>query len=394
MMRMPADFLLGWVRAEFAGAFPENVLNLLAGSGVRFRRVEKTDVFTLRVTLRERDWARAQALAARAQCSAVPLSRGGSAALRRRLRRRTALLACLALCALTVAASSLFLWDVEVRGNERVSTGELLRALEECGVREGAFWPDVDSERVRDAMLLKLPELSWLAVNLSGSRALVEVRERTPKPVIVDNDAPVDVVARKAGILVRLDVLQGVPRAQAGDAVLPGELLVSGTAQDLQGGSRTVHAMASVRARTAYELTAAAPLTEARKTAPGRARTRFALIFGRTRINFYADSGNNGTYCDKIIRETRLGWRGVFELPAAVVCETYRPWTLSETELSADAVGDALEARLRGELALALGDWGEAVSVTAVRAVSGGMMTVTLRADCLEDIASEVPRLP
>ena len=69
-------------------------------------------------------------------------------------------------------------------GNETLTTGQILRCLDECGVRPGTYWPALSNDLVRNDMILCLPELRWLTVNVHGSRAEVIVREKDPLPDI------------------------------------------------------------------------------------------------------------------------------------------------------------------------------------------------------------------
>ena len=75
----------------------------------------------------------------------------------------------LLLTAVLLLLSSLFIWEINVEGNEKLTTGEILRALEECGVKTGTFWPGLDTDEIRCRMLLRLPELGWMTVNVHGS---------------------------------------------------------------------------------------------------------------------------------------------------------------------------------------------------------------------------------
>jgi similar to stage IV sporulation protein len=169
-----------------------------------------------------------------------------------------------------------------------------------------------------------MEELSWLAVNITGSRAEVIVREREPKPEIVDESRPSNVIAAKSGIITRMEVLAGEAQTEAGRTVLEGDLLVSGI-YDLEGaewsgislGSRYVHAMANVYARTWYTLSVQTPLTGTGKDYTGRERTKYALLFGRHRINFYTNAGISFEDYDKIKENRPLRLPGGLTFPVS-----------------------------------------------------------------------------
>ena len=65
-------------------------------------------------------------------------------------------------------------------------------------------------------MLLEIPELLWITVNVSGCRAYVEVRERVEAPEPVDEREPTNVVARRDGLILDIQAMDGVR------CVLPG----------------------------------------------------------------------------------------------------------------------------------------------------------------------------
>ena len=187
--------LCGSVRLEVCGAHPERVLNACADAGIACTASEPVDAYTLRFTVRERCADTAAVLARRCQCTVKTLSRRGLPQLLRRAARYRGLCAALLLLMLAVSVSSLFVWRIDVTGNEALTTGQILRCLDACGVRPGTYWPGLSNDLVRNDMILRLPQLRWLTVNVRGSCAEVIVREKDPLPDITPDDAPVSIYA-------------------------------------------------------------------------------------------------------------------------------------------------------------------------------------------------------
>ena len=170
-----SDRMRGVVRLEIFGALPPALLNAAAAGGIALWRAKSADENTLRLCCWEGQLDALRALAERAGCEVTVLSKSGGRGNLRFLRRRAPLLAGLLLAALAVLASSLFVWQIEVRGSRRLSRGEILRALSDCGFSVGSFWPGLDTERLRSEMQLRCPGIGWMSVNVSGSRAVVLV---------------------------------------------------------------------------------------------------------------------------------------------------------------------------------------------------------------------------
>lgn len=378
------DRLKGLVRAEICGAFPEAVLNLCAARGLVLWDMDCADEYRVRVSLHERELKELEAAAEKCMCQVRTLSLRGGSRDRKLIKGRLWLIAFALLCAGLLFLSSLFIWEIEIRGCDSLSRGRVLRALEDCGVSEGSFWPSLSSDLVRSRMLIALPELSWMTVNVSGSRAVVLLMERTEKPEIYIESEASDIVAKSDGFVTDMSVLNGKPLVQPGQAVMEGEILVTGVMDSLSGPPRLIKARASVEAETWHELTAVCPLESGEKTELKKRKLRFALKIGRNRINFYFSSGKDIDECDKLVEEYKLGVKGLFALPISLVKEELCYW---QGEAPAKAEQEAMKERLYKSLESSVD--GEILSHGYSVSVSEGLLYVTLRAHCLENIACE-----
>ena len=380
----------GSVLCEIRGAAPLRCLNALGEAGIEAKRAERADEFTLRLTLDERDYSAAAAIAARSQCELARISSRGGALLARRLRRRIALLTAAVVCFALLAAGSLFVWEIDISGCESVTEGEVRRALASAGVAEGSFWPAWDADAVKNHLLLEIPELAWAGVSVSGSRAEVRVRERIERPELASDGAPGSITAAASGIIERMEVYEGAPAVSVGDAVAVGETLVSGEMASAVGDTRYVRARAAVTARTYVELTACAPLKYGRLL-EADTHSRWSLIIGSGRVNFFRGSSQTPPGCGKIIEEYPLAWEGVFRLPVTLVRETVIEYSAQEAEEDPALLEQRLAEELQSRLERRLEGRGEALSVHFTARESGGALYVTLRAECREDIAVYTP---
>lgn len=383
------NFLRGYVEIEVEAAFPERVLNLCSQNGIPFWGLVWLSSRQFRVRLRRKDYSRLSARAEKLQCTIRVTRRSGLPFFLRRFRRRYALVAGMAALVLMMGIGSLFIWDIDVSGNTTVSDAEILSALEELGVGIGTFGPSVDSEVIKHHVLLKIDKLSWIAVNVSGSRAHVLVRERVLPPEIVDETIPANLVAEKTGVITRMEVYNGEAQFKVGSTVLAGELLVSGIMDVPTVGTRIVRAEGKVYARTWYELSAKTFLSAAGKDYTGRGTIRWSLLLGDRRINFYWDGRIPFDDYDKIKTEYRLILPDGSRLPLSMVTETCREFEPEQRTLSAAGEKAALEAALREELQAKIGG-GKILKTRFSSAERGGVLTVFLVGECEEQIAKTV----
>ena len=380
----------GQVRLRVTCPYPERVLNLCSARNLAFWDLEweGENQFTCRVS--RKDFRILRQNGEKLGCEFHVLGREGAPYALGRLRRRQALAAGLLLWGVWLVLSSVLIWDIRITGNETVPKEEILRSLEKNGVRRGAWGLSVNGEDIRNHMLLDIPELSWAAVNVSGCRADVQVRERRPAPALLDRKTPCNIVARRSGLVLDMQAWGGVPQVLEGMSVAEGQLLISGVEDTGTFGTRFTAGLGRVEGRTWYTLTANVSLTGQGKRYTGAEKHLHSLIFGSRRIKFFANSSIDGTQCDKITTRTPVSVLGMV-LPITWETETVRfyetePAALSQQERQ-EAVGAALEAYLRS----VVDPYGEVTASQVTSRLRGDVLTVTLTAECREEIGETVP---
>ena len=397
-MQAIVNFLRGSVLFTVTGAFPERFLNLCAQAGVGFWDLEWLDPHTLRLRVSRRDARRVGPLAEKVLCEARARRHLGFPYFLAGFRKRYALLLGLALSLAAVCLLSRFVLTIEVSGNKTVSTAAILTELSRQGVRVGAYGPGLDVRRISQESLLRLDGLAWMSINLHGTRAEVLVREKLPEPEVRDESTPANVVAQADGVILDLEVLDGQAAFQEGEAVLRGEVVISGT-MDLRepeysavdAGQRLVHARGNVWARTYRTLTAQIPLEAQVKRYTGEEETQCSLlILGRT-VNFFGKGGVFSEGYDKIVETHPLTLPGGRVMPLALRRTEYRAYVTEPAALNAGAARSMLEERLLERLDALIGEDGEVLDTVFTVREEDGMLAVTLRAECREQIGREVP---
>ena len=395
-MRSVINFLRGSVCVVVSGPFPERFLNLCAQSGVGFWDLAWEGGQSLRLRVLRRDAGRAVELAERAGCTASLEGRAGLPAFLAGFRRRYALLAGLALALAAVCLLSQFILTVEVSGNETVPSAVILMELSRQGVRPGAYGPGLDLRRISQEALRRIEGLSWMSVNLHGTRAEVLVRERSPSPTPRDETTPAHVVAAADGVLEDVEVLEGQALFREGQAVLAGEIVISG-AVDLKepqyaavdAGQRLVHARGEVWAVTHRTLAACIPLEAQVKVYTGEEERNWSLsLLGRS-VNFFGKASISSSGYDKMTTTHILTLPGGREMPLVLVETEYRAYETAAAPVRADAARAMLEERLLERLTALIGAESSVLSTAFSAEEEDGMLTVTLTAQCREQIGRE-----
>lgn len=397
MLKKAVKLLRGSVCVRAKSAYPERMLNLCSARGIEFWDVRWIDDTALSFCVARGD-LRALRRAAEGCGAEVSIERtAGTPFFFARLRRRHALFAGGILCAALLLVNSLFIWDFEVTGNETVPTETILHALREHGVHRGTFIYSFRSQDICNRVLPELKDLCWVAVNVRGCKAYVQVRERVRAPERVNESEPTNVIAAKPGLITKVRALDGEKRVLPGTSVQQGQLLIAGVVDT--GGTekpsvttRFLAGKGEVWARTWYDLTVRVPLTYEKKVYTGKEKRSHTLIWGENRLKIGAKGSSIcNVDCDKIKNQTQWTLFGLFALPVTWETETLLPYELEVTPRSrADAEAQGKDM-LETYLAVLLGEAGSVTQRRFSTAVEGDTLVVTLSAECEEQIGKEVP---
>lgn len=385
MLKHLINLVKGEVTGKVESGFPERVLNLCAEYGIAFWDLNWASPVEFTFTMTRRDWKRLRRLSKRLDCDMTAVGWKGTPFFLGRIRHRYGLWVTLGICTALVFLGSFFIWDFEVEGNETVSRQEILRVLDRYGVGFGTYGFHVDSSALRNYVLLDIPELSYIAVNVKGCRAYVQVRERIPAPEIISKREPGNTVAAKDALVTAVQPWDGEKMVLPGTMVKAGQMLISGVVQDDVSGVRYLRGMGKIYGRTWYHLQCRVPLTEEKKVYTGEEKTRQAVLIGKKRWNLYFSSSILGDTCDKITSWDQWELPGGVALPVVMVTERLRFYELAQRERSPEEALALAEAVLDQRLAEYL-DEGEVLSREVSSETVDGNLVVTLSAECREQI--------
>lgn len=292
------------------------------------------------------------------------------------------------LCAALLAASSFFVWDINVTGQTELSEAEILETLEAGGLYIGAYIPNIDTARLENELVIETERLSYASINLRGTVATVIVREQKDKE-IEELSQPSNLIADCDGQIEAIEVRGGIPCVKRGQIVKKGQLLVSGVIDSQAVGYRLVRARGEVFARITLSYKAEIPLVSEKKVYTGEKKTETDIKIFSKKINLFGNSEISYEKYDTIEEEKRICLFDRIELPLFIVKRTYSEYV---TE-SADT--DEKTAYMLAEKEI-LRQSGEALSSVQILAreesweSDGDVFVLYTDIDCIANIAKEV----
>ena len=209
-----------------------------------------------------------------------------------------------------------------VEGNGTVPSRLILEQAADCGLGFGAPAREIRSEQVKNHLLWAIPELRWAGVNVSGCTAVITVAEReaAPEP---GEELPGDIVAVLDAVVTDVFPSTGTLLVAPGQAVRAGEVLISG-ATDLGLLVRADRAEGEIYGLTRRQYEAVLPSKTTLRRENGRVVRKFSLRIGKKYVNFSNDSGILHGTCGRMRTVKYMTLPGGFQLPVALVTDTYR----------------------------------------------------------------------
>ena len=292
------------------------------------------------------------------------------------------------LCAALLAASSFFVWDINVTGQTGLSEKEILKTLEGYGLYIGAYIPNIDTMRLENELVIDTEELSYASINLRGTVAEVVVRERKEKDV-ENISLPSNLVANCDGQIESIEVRGGMPTVKKGQIVKKGQLLVSGVIDSQAVGYRLVRARGEIYARISRSFTAEVPLVREKKSRTGEKKTRVTIRFFAKKINLFSNIDISFEKYDTIEEEKRLCLFDRVELPVFIIKTTYFEYVTETEKISEEQALSIAEKELAGQTEKTLSE-AQILAREERTEINDGILTLYANIDCIADITSEI----
>ena len=317
------------------------------------------------------------------------LACGGIPKLLKRLRVRVGLVVGAVLAIALVVLSGLFVWDVQVSGNEKLTEGEVVEALRACGFGVGSYLPSLRVREIENRVLMASEDIGWISINTDGTVARVQIIEHVSGESGEGTSStknPANLIALADGQIEYLELYRGNAVVTVGQAVTKGELLVSGLYDSKTGSFRYTHAAGRVMARTERVLEVEIPFLYEEKVYDEPYLQEVELSFFDFSQKIFKNSRNLYILCDIIKYNANLGQLGDNRLPVSLSRTEVRPYHLVECERSAEEALELCYAELAKQLASLSGEV-QLLQKQIVTEVGENSVVLVCTLTCIENIA-------
>ena len=346
-------YVRGYLRIRVSGFSPERFMNLCSNKDILlWDIVQENDCYIMCISLRS--FYKIKSIVRKTRTKVVILERRGLPFLFPVMRKRSVFLGGLVFAILFWYVSGYFVWDIEVLGNQRITSDQLETFLEEKGIHEGMKKKDLEIGILEKEIRKSFSLVTWTSARLDGTKLLISIKE---------NDAPIldeqenqgsvigtDLVSEYEGTIVSMVVRKGVPKVKIGDEVAPGTILVDGKVP-------VYNEDATVREYILTDADADIVLKHGQKYETSLPFDYVEHEYtGRTKIQKFLRIGSGNEYkipveqpflsYDRIMRQSRPALFEKINIPIYVGSYTYREYQNVEHEYSLEQAETLLQENL------------------------------------------------
>lgn len=223
-----SHFFTGYVRISVTGSDKNRFVNIAIKNKISFWNYEKKENEYL-LSIRIRDYRKLRNLRKRYNICVKLKKKNGLPFFTKKYFKRTGLLIGIVCSIFIYIYLSSCYWVINVEGDGIYSKDYIVEVAKECGIYEGCDKKEVEERDIMTKMMLALPEISWVTVNTNSSIVDIIVEYSVEIPEMQDDEGVGNIVASKIGIVKSIVAESGIPNVSIGEAVIPGEVLISGT---------------------------------------------------------------------------------------------------------------------------------------------------------------------
>ncbi len=219
------DHFGGIVTIKLLGQRPEKIINMALARGIFLWDLKKDQDF-MSFRIRSSGYEALKSLADEHSYGMEVIDRKGLPFMKSALKRRVGFLGGAAGFIIALYILSSFVWFISVSGNESIDDQKILRAAAQYGVYKGAAKWNFSRVEAEQAILRDIKELTYIKIDIRGVKADIQVVEK-----ILPGDeitGPCHLLASNDGVVKEILVLEGQARVKEGDAVVKGDVLISG----------------------------------------------------------------------------------------------------------------------------------------------------------------------
>lgn len=348
-LKILLNYILGYVNIRVEGFFIERFINICISKKILLWNMKREKSTILYANIGIQDYKKLKNIAKKTKTRINIQSKKGMPFLLHRYRKRKIFVGLLAIIFIALFMMSKFIWNIEIKGNTRISKTEIMEELNKNGLKIGTYKRKLNANSVINKVRLDRGDIAWIGIDIEGTNAIVEIKETSEAPELIDENEYCNIVSNKEGMITKINVQNGTAVVKEGDIVKEGDTLVLGYLEGKYTGIRYVHAKADIEAKIWYSKKEKVFLKQQIRVPTGATEQKYTLNINNFKINFYKTLSKFENY-DTINENKKLMLFSNFYLPIELIKKTNCEYKYEEKIYTEEELTQITQEKIEKEL--------------------------------------------
>lgn len=213
------NYILGYVNVSVEGYFIERFINICISKKILMWNLKRKKSSFLYVNIGMRDFKRIREIAKITKCKVKIEAKKGFPFILHRYKKRKIFIIALLIVIMFIFTISNFIWNIEIKGNDKIQTSEIISSLNSNGLKTGILKYKINTKQIISNIRLERDDIAWIGIKIHGTNAIVEIVEADKKPEIIDEQDYCNIISDKEGIITKINAANGTALVKEGDIV-------------------------------------------------------------------------------------------------------------------------------------------------------------------------------
>ena len=191
------NYLKGYVIIKIEGLTLERFLNLAATQNIYLWDIKRIDYTLLEMKVSIEGFRELKNIVKKVGCHVEIIEKKGLPFIFYKFKNRKMLGAGILVFLVLVIYLSSIIWDIQITGNDRINTEDIIKVLEKENIKSGIIKYKIDKDYIKEILLNEFDNFSHVLVEIKGTRLMVEVKEQELPPEQIASSVPCNIIAKK-----------------------------------------------------------------------------------------------------------------------------------------------------------------------------------------------------
>ena len=382
------NYLRGYVIIRVEGLTLERLLNLAATYDIYLWDIKRLNNLVLEMKSSIRGFKELKNIVNKVGCRIEINEKRGIPFLLYKLKKRKMLVVGFILFWMTIFLLSSTIWKIEILGNEQTPKEEIISLLKDNNISTGKIKFRIDKEAVKSVLINNYDYLSFISVNIKGSKLTIEIKEQDLPPEKVDKSYPCDIVAKKKGVIIKIIPKNGKAIVEKGAVVNEGDMLITGMLiNEGRDEHILVHAEGEVLALTRYSSIVKEPIIKNEEKYTGKIYKQKGIKIKNKGITFIKGDIPFSNYREFVIEKSLINLdKYNIDFPIKIIEYEYKEVETKEIKQNIDFIKKSNQIEATQEINKLLPEGVQIQSKNIRHQIDENTLTTQVIIETIEDI--------